>query len=255
MEKTLIETEKLAGIGTLAAGMAHEINTPLQVVAGTTEGLLNRLKEGQELSHNDLERRLDRISQNAWRISEIVRSILYYARGSTGQVRLNSLNEIVKDTLRLVEHQFKDDSKIDIIKRLEADLPQVECDGGKISQVLVNLLNNARDSMPLGGRLTIQSSYDAQANELVLRVSDTGTGIPEEIRDKIFDPFFTTKPPGKGTGLGLSVSAGILRAHHGRLELESSSAEGSVFKISLPLSVELAKEENNHLGRYRDNSI
>jgi signal transduction histidine kinase len=235
MQKVLIDSERLAGIGTLAAGVAHEINTPLQIITGTSETIQKKLQDGQNISMDEVKRRCENINQNAWRIAGIVRSLLEYSRSSSEQSTTCSLNEIVQNTLLLTEHQFKSWSNISILNELAPDLPPVICDSKKVTQVLVNLLVNARDSMPDGGQIRIETGFDASSRQVFIRVRDGGPGIPVEIQGKIFDPFFTTKPIGKGSGLGLSISAGILRAHGGKLELESSSPQGSVFKASLPL--------------------
>jgi two-component system, cell cycle sensor histidine kinase and response regulator CckA len=236
LEQILIEGEKLAGLGTLAAGMAHEINTPLQIITGSSENARRKLQDGQDVSSEELLRRFDNINTNAWHIAGIVRSLLDYARNPAEEVRECSLNEIVQKTLPLMEHQFKSWSNIGISLELSEQLPQVTCDANKITQVLINLLNNARDAMPNGGKITIQTQYEAARDCVTLRVKDTGKGISQEIQKKIFDPFFTTKPLGEGTGLGLSISQGILRSHGGELELEHSSEDGSVFRFSVPRS-------------------
>ncbi|MCE5207327.1 MAG: response regulator [Chloroflexi bacterium] len=236
IEKALLQSEKMAGLGTLAAGMAHEINTPLQVITGASENIQNRLKAGIDVGREELERQVAHINVNAWRIASIVRSLLDYARSSSEEAVSCSLNEIVKATLPLTARQFLAWSNITISTSLIPDLPQVICDPNKLIQVLLNLLNNARDAMPDGGQIMIETSLDEVNNQVVLRVIDTGTGIPEPIQSRIFDPFFTSKPPGKGIGLGLSISMGIVQAAGGVLELEKSSRTGSAFRLALPIS-------------------
>lgn len=235
MEKALVQTEKMAGLGIMAAGMAHEINTPLQVITGSSESILNKFETGAEPDREELKHQIDHIQVNAWRIAAIVRSLLDYARIPLEEAIPCSLNDIVNDTLPLTMRQFLNWSGISITARLMPDLPRILCDPNKITQVLVNLLNNARDAMPDGGQIIIETGLDEDGSHAVLRVIDTGTGIPESIRDQIFDPFFTSKAPGKGIGLGLSVSMGIIQAAGGFLELEKSSTAGSVFKMSLPV--------------------
>jgi PAS domain S-box-containing protein len=253
MEKALLESEKLVGIGTLAAGIAHEINTPLQVVCGISETLLRKIKNSEAMAQEDHLRRLEMVNNNAWRIAAIVRALMEYARISTGQVKLCTINEIVASALKLIEHQFKGGTNIRINLNLEDGMPEVSCDAGKIIQVLINLLNNARDAMPAGGKITISTSCNQETGEIYLRVEDSGTGVPDEIRGRIFDPFFTTCEPGHGMGLGLPVAAGIMRAHHGRLDLERSSEHGSVFLAVLPLSAGDVEEVNiTSAGRYKN---
>ncbi|NPV87184.1 MAG: PAS domain S-box protein [Anaerolineae bacterium] len=250
-ERTLIAQEKLTGIGTLAAGMAHEINSPLQVVTGVAESLKKRLQEGRQMSSQDMIRRLDMLADNAWRIRDIVRSMLDFTAGAAGEVAMHSLNDIVSATLTLLESQTKTWKNVMIEPQLDENLPQISCDRNQIMRVLISLLNNAHEAMPHGGRIGIQTTYDPQTEQVYLRVIDSGLGVPEGIRKRIFDPFFTTKPVGSGMGLGLSVTASILRAHGGDIELESTSPQGSVFKVSLPLTPPPPSEsEDLILGRY-----
>jgi signal transduction histidine kinase len=253
LEKSLVESEKLAGIGTLAAGIAHEINTPLQIITGASENLQKKLSSGVVVHPDELERRLQNINENAWRISAIVRSLLDYARSAPGDIQACSINHIVQNMLTLTEHQFKSWSNIHILTWLDENLPDVKCNPNKIIQVLVNLLNNARDAMPKGGRIHIETTFDPELSMVLLRVKDSGVGIPADHSSRIFDPFFTTKQPGEGTGLGLSISAGILRAHGGKIELENTRESGSCFKLSLPIAgpENGASAKLESAGRYR----
>jgi two-component system, cell cycle sensor histidine kinase and response regulator CckA len=249
MEKALIESERMAGIGTLAGGMAHEINTPLQVITGTVDNLRRKLKDGRSVSREELERKYDSIYGNAWRIADIVRSLVEYTRSVAEGVEECSLNDVVQRAIKLTVHQFKSASNITISTNLAGDMPLVECDANKIVQVLVNLLVNARDAMPSGGPIDITTGYDVADQRVRIWVKDSGKGIPAEIRGKIFDPFFTTKPMGEGKGLGLSTAMGIARTHGGEVELVSSSEEGSVFCLSLP--VHMPEDRNDTTpGRY-----
>jgi signal transduction histidine kinase len=233
MEQSLLATQKLADLGTLAAGTAHEINSPLQVITGISQSLTKRLDQG-EVDPDHIRRSLEIIHRNGWRCAEIVRSLRTYAHAATTQVEPNDLNAIVHDTLLLTEHQLKSWSGIHIITELASDLPPFTCDRNQITQVFINLLNNARDAMPEGGQITIRSYHDQTTSQLKLQVTDTGQGIPESVRVKIFDPFFTTKAIGKGTGLGLSIVAGIIRAHRGEIEVKSIPNQGTTFTIYFP---------------------
>jgi PAS domain S-box-containing protein len=235
IEQMMVENEKLAGIGTLSAGIAHEINTPLQVITGLSDSLKRRQLGEDPPESTELVEKLETISRNAWRIAGIVRSLLDYAHSSTSQAARAQINDIVKQTLLLLEHQFATWANITITKYLAEGIPDIVCDPNKITQVLINLLTNARDAMPDGGGIEIRSRYDSKNQNVIVSISDTGEGISIAIQTKVFDPFFTTKPVGSGTGLGLSISQSILRAHNGSLGLESSSKEGSVFSITLPL--------------------
>jgi len=233
MESVLLSSQKLASLGTLAAGVAHEINSPLQVITGMSESLLKRSRRGNlEMEH--LYRDLETINRSGWRVAEIVRSLLAYARISTDQVDLYDLNILVHDSLLLIEHQLKSWSNIIVVTELTPDLKPLRCDRNKITQVLINLLTNARDAMPQGGEITIRTAYDGKTQKYILQISDDGNGIPEAIREKKFDPFYTTKAVGKGTGLGLSIVQSIVQAHGGDVFVESTPGQGTTFTILLP---------------------
>ncbi len=233
MERQMLASQKLADLGTLAAGIAHEINSPLQVITGVSQTLLDRHTSGT-LDGERLQKGLVTIHRSGWRCAEIVRALRTYAHAATTELVATDLNEVVRDTLLLLENQLKSWSNIKVELQLAETLPILQCDRNQMAQLLINLLTNARDAMPKGGTIVIRTSYDPLGQRVLLSVSDTGVGIPESIRDKIFDPFFTTKPPGHGTGLGLSIVAGIVRAHHGEISLQTSSGEGTVFTIALP---------------------
>ena len=251
LNEKMIQSQKLADLGTLAAGMAHEINSPLQVITGSSDSLLGKLEKG-ETNLTAFKPRLERISQNAWRIAEIVRAMLAYARSSNDLVTRENLNQLVRDGLLMTEGQFQGGSKIEIVTELAQDLPEFLCDRNKIIQVLINLLTNARDAMPEGGKLTIHSDFDSEAQKLILIVSDTGEGISGAERSKIFDPFFTTKPLGQGTGLGLSIAMGIVHSHGGEIKVESSPGQGSTFILSFALTPPSEEQNTPNIGRFEE---
>jgi PAS domain S-box-containing protein len=253
-EAVLYASRRLADLGTLAAGVAHEINSPLQIITGTSETATRRLRDGQ-VDKERLIRNMDSINQNAWRVAHIVRSLMTYAQISHEETKPSNLNAIIKDTLLLIEHQMRNWASIVITSELAPDLPSLECDRNSITQMLINLFSNARDAMPQGGEITIRTRYDAERGNLVLQVKDTGHGIPDEIRPKIFDPFFTTKPIGEGTGLGLSIVLGIIQSHGGEINVDSQFGQGTTFTITLPKKQiegisEIRTERN---GRYSSN--
>ena len=233
LEKTMIESQKLAALGTLAAGIAHEINSPLQVITGTSESLQRRLDQ-RKLAWEDLPGGLANINRCAWRVADIVRSLLTYARPSGGDLVSLDLNTLVEDTLLLIEHQLKTWSNVTVTTELAADMPVLNCDSEKISQALINLLSNARDAMPDGGDISIRTQYDEDLNRFILEVTDSGQGIAEEVRSRIFDPFFTTKSVGKGSGLGLSIVKGIVQSQGGEIALDSTIDTGTTFTVALP---------------------
>ena len=233
MEAEMVVSQKMAGLGTLAAGIAHELNTPLQIVTAASEILLKKLDEGK-LEEDKLRRSLTNIHQSAWRMAETIRSLRTYARSAEETFAPHDLNALVKDTLLLIEHQLKTWSNIEVETRLAQDIPPIHCERNKISQALINLLTNARDAMPEGGKIVIETDYDPQQQRFLLRVSDTGQGIPPEAQKRVFDPFYTTKGVGKGTGLGLSIVMGTVQAHGGEIQLESALNAGTKFTIYLP---------------------
>jgi signal transduction histidine kinase len=162
----------------------------------------------KRLLHN-----MESINHNAWRVARIIRSLLTFARATYEEIEPNDLNEIIQDTLLMIEHQLCTWSNINVTNQLAEDLPIHHCERNNIAQVLINLLTNARDVMPKGGEINIRTRYDTQKGHLVLQVTDSGPGIPDELRPTIFDPFFTTKPVGEGTGLGFSIVKGIVQVH------------------------------------------
>lgn len=251
-EEIAITSQKMAGIGALAAGMAHEINSPLQIITGISERLSRQIS-GDQIEKNQFLADVNNIEKNSWRIANIVRSLLTYSRPSVDQLERCDINTIVEDTLLLIEHQLRSWSNITIQKDFVEDLPLIHCDGNSITQVLINLITNGADAMPDGGWITIHTGYDPEKEQLVIKVSDTGSGIPEEIQAKIFDPFFTTKEIGQGTGLGLSIVHGIIQAHQGEINVSSSTNNGTTFTIHLPKETPLTptfKEKDLPLGRF-----
>ena len=236
-EEALLASQKLAELGTLAAGIAHEINSPLQVITGQSESLIRRVKE-ETVDLEKLMKNLETINANAWRVAHIVRSLLTYARSNYEKKDFNDLNDIVQDALLMLEHQYRSWSSIEIISDLSPQIPLFYCDRNGMTQVLINLLSNARDAMPHGGKIYVHTAYDVIRDRITLEVTDNGVGISDEVRDRIFDPFFTTKPLGQGTGLGLSIVLGIVHSHGGEIEVESTPNRGSTFLVSIPRKME-----------------
>jgi two-component system NtrC family sensor kinase len=220
------QTEKLASLGRLAAGVAHEINNPLTGVL-TFAHLLRQKPNMDDQDRQDL----DLIINETTRVAEIVRGLLDFARERPAAKRPLDLNEIIRRTIRLLSGQ-KGFQQIIVVEDLDEGLPKVEGDENQLQQLLLNLSLNACEAMPQGGTLMVQTS--ARNGAVAVKVSDTGCGIKKEHLDRIFEPFFSTKPVGKGTGLGLSVSYGIAQQHGGTLEVESEEGKGSTFTIVLP---------------------
>lgn len=224
----LVQSEKLASVGLLAGGIAHEINNPLTVILGRAEMML--LEEGiPDNLHGDLE--IIRIETA--RIAEIVRNLLVFSRDSAN-IALEPLDvsEVIRRSLALVEHQFELD-EIEIVKDLSPDLPHIRANRGQLEQVITNLFINAMQAMTEGGTLTVRT-FCAGPSEVGVEVTDTGCGIPQDALGKIFEPFFTTKSEGQGTGLGLAVAYGIIQRHGGQIGVDSKEGEGAQFTITLP---------------------
>jgi two-component system NtrC family sensor kinase len=220
------QSEKLASIGRLAAGIAHEINNPLTGVLTFAHLLRQR-----ENTSEDVTRDLDVIISETTRVRDIVRGLLDFARQSPPARGYFDINEVIQRTMQLLKSQ-KEFSRVTIVEDLDDRLPPVYGDNNQLQQVFLNLSLNACEAMPDGGTLCITTA--ARYGDVVITFSDTGHGIKKEHMDKIFDPFFTTKPVGKGTGLGLSVSYGTIQQHGGSIEVESEEGKGSVFTIVLP---------------------
>jgi len=232
-QEGLIRSEKLAGVGRLAAGLAHEVGNPLQIAMGYVE-LLKRESDAEE--HADC---LDRMDQELKRIHEIIQRLLEFARPIPKTVSTCDVNELIQDASSLMVGR-KGFRNIRFDYALDPLLTPVETEPDKIRQVLVNLVFNAVDALPeSGGTITMSTRKTEEGVEI--NVQDTGCGIPEEDVTKVFDPFFTTKEPGKGTGLGLAVCLGLVESLGGSISLRSSPGEGTLAVIKLPLKA--AQEE------------
>jgi signal transduction histidine kinase len=218
--------DRLATIGQLAAGVAHELNEPLGNILGFAQ--LARRSPGLA---DDVARDLDRIVQGSLYAREIVRKLMLFARQTPPRKTVVDVNQIVSDGLTFLESRCAG-QQVELVRELDADLPPLTADPFQLNQVLVNLVVNAIQAMPDGGRLTIRTSRRGES--IAVTVEDTGIGMSDEVRGRIFLPFFTTKEVDQGTGLGLSVVHGIVAAHGGEIAVESSPGAGSRFTISLP---------------------
>jgi len=232
LEGQLAQADKLSSIGLLAAGVAHEVNTPLAVISSYTQMLAKQLQTDPQKSGL-----LEKITRQTFRASEIVNNLLNFSRTSGTEFTELDINKIIRDTLALLEHQFKT-AKIDVHSDLTDGISTIQGNSGRLQQVFLNLFLNAKDAMPGGGRLSVATTN----GELVsVRVSDTGSGIAPEHIQRIYDPFFTTKTAPKegqprGTGLGLSVTYGIIQEHAGKIRVESNPGSGTTFALDFPLS-------------------
>lgn len=231
LEAQLSQADKLSSIGLLAAGVAHEINTPLAVISSYAQMLTKQMKGDERLTPL-----LERITQQTFRASEIANGLLNFSRTSTTEFRETDLNQVIRDTLALVEHQMKT-ARISIVMELTGELPRIHGNPGKLQQVFLNLLLNAKDAMPQGGALRVSTLVNGHVEAII---TDSGGGIAPENLKRIYDPFFTTKSapkPGerRGTGLGLSVSYGIIQEHAGKINVESTVGVGTTFHLEFPL--------------------
>jgi signal transduction histidine kinase len=226
MAEQMSQTEKLTSLGLLAAGVAHEVNTPLAVISNYIQMLAKQMPE-EDPRHSIIEK----IVKQTFRASEIVNNLLNFSRTGAGEVANVDVNKVVEETLSLVAHPMKT-SQIRVVKRLDDALPSVRGSANKLQQVFLNLFLNARDAMPGGGMLEVKTL--AHNGSVEIEIVDTGGGIPREHIHKIFDPFFTTKATGRGTGLGLSVSYGIIKEHAGKIDVRSTPGKGTSFHVEFP---------------------
>ncbi len=228
LEQQLLQTEKLTSLGLLAAGVAHEVNTPLAVISNYIQMLARQLP-----GDDSRQKIIEKIVKQTFRASEIVNNLLNFSRTGAAEFAAVNLNEVIEETLSLVTHPFRA-GHVSVIKELAQNLPAVNGSGNRLQQVFLNLFLNARDAMPSGGMLEVRT---ASVNGTVsAEVTDTGVGIPGENLHRIFDPFFTTKATGRGTGLGLSVSYGIVQEHKGRIEVRSTPGKGTSFRLEFPVA-------------------
>jgi len=226
MEEQMSQTEKLTSLGLLAAGVAHEVNTPLAVISNYIQMLAKQMPENDP-RHSIIEK----IVKQTFRASEIVNNLLNFSRTGAAEIANVDVNRVVEDTLALVSHPLKT-SQIQVVKHLAEGLPAVRGSANKLQQVFLNLFLNARDAMPAGGILEVRTG--AHNGSVEIEVVDTGAGIPREHIHRIFDPFFTTKASGRGTGLGLSVSYGIIKEHAGKVDVRSAPGKGTSFHVEFP---------------------
>ena len=233
LERRLMQADKLSSIGLLAAGVAHEVNTPLAVISTYAQMLAKQVAEDEQKS-----RILDKIAKQTFRASEIVNSLLNFSRTSTSELSEVQLNKVIQETLSLLEHQLRK-SNIEVRVTLEPALDPVKGNPGKLQQVFLNLFLNARDAMErspggVGQRGVLEVITRRGENGVEVDVIDTGHGIAPEHLSRIYDPFFTTKGAKKGTGLGLSVTYGIIQEHGGAIEALSKPGEGTCFHLEFP---------------------
>jgi two-component system NtrC family sensor kinase len=248
METQLTQAEKLSSIGLLAAGVAHEVNTPLAVISSYAQMLGKQLRS-DEATHARLQPVLEKITQQTFRASEIVNGLLNFSRMGSVDFGRVDVNLMVRDTVLLLEHQMRS-AGMAVATELHEDLPLVSGNRGKLQQVLVNLVLNAKDALQEKGSGSVRILTARTSKGVEIRVEDNGVGMSPEVMRKIYDPFFTTKSnpregQRKGTGLGLAVTYGIVQEHAGTIEVSSTPGEGTVFRLELP-AIDISGSRTQH---------
>jgi two-component system NtrC family sensor kinase len=239
----LIQSQKIASIGRMAAGVAHEINNPLSAILIYTELLKERLKDNPEYLKD-----LQEVIDQTLRCKKIVSDLLEFSRKSAAKTSSFSMENLLTKSLDLLIHKASFHN-IRVTKEIQEGMPAMVGDMSQLQQVFMNLFVNAADAMEGKGNLTVRARFEKERSRFIIHVADTGRGIPEDLRDKVFDIFFTTKPVGKGTGLGLSISQNIIKIHGGNLYFECPPEGGTVFIIELPAGqTVMSAEEPVFLG-------
>jgi two-component system NtrC family sensor kinase len=236
-EEHLIHAEKLAALGKIASGVAHEVNNPLASIAGYAEDMIERLKSKREFQESEIQEfveSLQIIEDQAYRLKDLTRKLLNFARQTELQLDETDINQLVDETISLMA--IKHRSKLAISTKLSPSIPMLKTDRSKLQQIFMNLLDNAVDAIQRSGEIKVLTQHTN--NDVKIIFKDTGMGIPIQIQNRIFDPFFTTKPVGKGTGLGLSICYGLVKKLKGSIEFESFPLKGSTFIVTLPLQGE-----------------
>ena len=228
LDEQVFQNEKLTSLGLLAAGVAHEVNTPLAVISNYIQMLAKQLP-----STDPRQQLIDKVVKQTFRASEIVNNLLNFSRTGATEFTEVNLNSVVDETLALVAHPFRT-AQVQVTRNLQQELPLVLGSNNKLQQVFLNLFLNARDAMPSGGIVEVRTvSFNGSVQ---VEIKDSGAGIPRENLHRIFDPFFTTKASGRGTGLGLSVSYGIVKEHSGKLDVRSTPGKGTSFRLEFPVA-------------------
>lgn len=231
-QETLIQAEKMSSLGQMAAGVAHEINNPLTGVLVYTKLLLKNIEE-KKIVYENFKERLQTMEREIERCSRIIKNLLDFSRQTTPNPSCCNLNTKIENAITILQHQAEL-SNVEIIRDYDENLPLSYADPDQIQQVFVNIILNAIQAMPEGGKLKITTRYSKEEDRLILSFSDTGVGISKDNIKKLFTPFFTTKGKGKGVGLGLAVCYGIIQRHNGVIEVDSEEGKGTTFTIKLP---------------------
>ena len=240
-ETQLIQAGKMATLGTMAAGMAHEINQPLNVIQICSDLIIKMIKKGHAISDEDLTTMAHDIIDNVARAADVIKHVRDFARQSDRNLKKTLVNDPINDVFKVLGHQLSV-HQVKIELNLDPDLPNIMAEHNRLEQVFINLVTNAIDSMDEKAEKTKNINIEkllkidsfTENGQVVVTVSDTGVGMPEDVKNKLFEPFFTTKEPGKGTGLGTSISYGIINDYGGTIDIESKENEGAKFIIKFP---------------------
>lgn len=243
LKEQLYHSDKLASLGLLVSGVAHEINNPLTGILAYAELLHTRVND------EEIKRDIEKIINSAERCKKIVENLLIFSRQKTPSRSLESINDIIEKAIELRAYWIRI-SNIEIIRNYDQQIPTLYIDSQQIQQVMMNLIMNAEhaiiESKKERGMIRFSTSFNTREQKVIVSITDNGTGIPQDIIQKIFDPFFTTKPVGIGTGLGLSISYGIIKEHGGNITVQSMIGEGTTFTIELPLQSEKNGSPKEH---------
>ncbi|HUI78842.1 MAG TPA: ATP-binding protein [Bryobacteraceae bacterium] len=239
IHKTLLSSEKMASMGKLAATVAHEINNPLFGILTYARLVLRELIKHDIPARDEMAEQLRTIERESKRCGDLVKSLLTFSRQAPSHREPNDLATVLGRAVALVKHKLELQN-IELREDLAPGLPPVECDANQIQQAILVLLVNASEAMPKGGVLEISALFEPASDQIVVRVKDTGSGIPEDVLPRIFDPFFTTKEDQNRTGLGLAVARSIVEQHAGEISVRSTPREGTEFTITLPVAAALA---------------
>ena len=229
-QQQIMKSERLATLGQLAAGVAHEINNPLGTISLYAKMTVDELGKDDDSCRENLKVVMKHIN----RAGRIVKDLLEFARQAEPEMRTLNINDVLRKAIAIITHPAELQN-IKLNKNLAPELCHIQGDSDKLQQVFVNIIINAIQAMPKGGELTAATRFTEDNAFVKMEISDTGCGIPEEHLSKLFDPFFSTKETGKGTGLGLSVSLGIIEKHNGTIDVKSKVGAGSMFTITLPV--------------------
>lgn len=248
VNKELLQIEKMASLGKMAASVAHELNNPLAGILTFAKLLIKKIKNkpSHHFEKDNFLEKLEHIRSESMRCGNIVRNLLTFARGSATNFHECILRDIIERALKIVNHHIEL-AKITVNQRINIQPETIICDPDQLLQAFVALMVNAVEAMPDGGKLEVTAEhFDQDADRVIIQIKDTGVGIPEEVKDNILEPFFTTKKDQNGVGLGLSVVYGIIQRHHGKIWLQSQRDKGTTFFIELPVAqADVKGQENN----------